>query len=371
LVDIILKNIRKTFGEVIAVDSVSLKIYDREYLTLLGPSGCGKTTTLRIIAGLERATSGELLFGDEKIGHDIPPEDRNIGMVFQHFEIFPFLDVWDNVAYSCRVRGLDKIETEDRVSRYIKLVNLGQHGDKFPYQLTAPQLQRIGIARALATGSKILLLDEPLGSLDQRYRDEFRIEMRKLVKELNITAIHVTHDQDEAMMISDRIAVMRQGRILQVGAPGQLYIEPNSIFVANFIGESNFLEGEIRSIKGNARIRLHGGGPNIHSSDTQGFNRRDRVVASIRKEFVGIKEFTDSITEKKNIIKGKVNNIAFLGSYLRITVQLRNGDLIEAKIVYPPEFKIEENMVVGVKMHPDNLLLFPYPKDLDYELALE
>ncbi|MBD3230367.1 MAG: TOBE domain-containing protein, partial [Candidatus Lokiarchaeota archaeon] len=257
------------------------------------------------------------------------------------------------------------------VSRYIKLVNLGQHADEFPYQLTAPQLQRIGIARALATGSKVLLLDEPLGSLDQRYRDEFRIEMRKLIKELNITAIHVTHDQDEAMMISDRIAVMRQGRILQVGKPGDLYIKPNSIFVANFIGESNFLEGEIKSVKENARIKLHGGGPNIYSAHIKEFNRRDRVVASIRKEFVKIKKYNYSISKDKNIIKGKVNNITFLGSYLRITIQLNNGDLIEAKVVYPPQFKIEEDMRIGIKMHPDNLLLFPYPKNLDHELALE
>ena len=173
MVDIILKNIKKSFGNVQAVRGVSLKVYDGEYLTLLGPSGCGKTTTLRIIAGLEKADSGELYFGDKKIDFEITPEERNIGMVFQHFEIFPFLDVWDNISYPCKVKGLNPKETEEIVTKYIKLVNLEKYVDKFPYELTAPQLQRVGIARALATGAKILLLDEPLGALDQRYRDEF------------------------------------------------------------------------------------------------------------------------------------------------------------------------------------------------------
>ena len=374
MVDIILRDIKKSFGKVQAVRGVSLKVYDGEYLTLLGPSGCGKTTTLRIIAGLIKADSGELYFGDKKIDHHIPPEERNIGMVFQHFEIFPFLDVWDNVSYPCKVKGIDKKELEERVSTYIRLVNLEKYVDRYPYELTAPQLQRIGIARALATGSDILLLDEPLGALDQRYRDEFRIELRKLIKKLGITAIHVTHDQDEAMMISDRIAVMRKGKILQVGTPGDLYIRPNSIFVANFIGESNFMEGEIESINKVTCIKLHGGGPRIYSSNKK-FNLRDRVICSIRKEFVKIKNIDNYLDEKKidseKLIKGKVINIAFLGSYLRVNVELSNGDIIESKIIYPPKFELKVGSEVYIKMHPDNVLLFQYPKDLDYELALE
>jgi len=371
LVDIILKNIRKSFGPVQAVKDVSLKVYDGEYLTLLGPSGCGKTTTLRIIAGLETADSGEIYFDDKKIDHTVPPEERNIGMVFQHFEIFPFLDVWDNVAYSCKVRGISKEETEERVRRYIKLVNLEKYINNFPLELTAPQLQRVGIARALTTGSRILLLDEPLGALDQRYRDEFRIEMRKLVKKLRITAIHVTHDQDEAMMISDRIAVMRQGKILQVGTPGELYIKPKSIFIANFIGESNFLEGEVISIDKFTKVQLHGGGPYIYSRNKK-FNRRDRVIGSIRKEFVKIKMFNEENKQKDpNLISSKITHIAFLGAFLRVSLQLINGDIIEARMVYPPKFDLEVGMIVYIKMYPDNMLLFPYPKNLEFELALE
>ncbi|MHC1590989.1 MAG: ABC transporter ATP-binding protein, partial [Candidatus Helarchaeales archaeon] len=214
-----LVNVKKIFDKkIVAVDGVNLEVFDKEYLTILGPSGCGKTTTFRIIAGLEQQTSGKVYFDGKEVS-DLPPEDRGIGMVFQHFEIFPHLDVWDNVAYSLKIRNFPRSEIESQVLNALEMVDMIEKAGEFPRDLSAPELQRVGIARAIATRSKLLLFDEPLGSLDQRYRDEFRVELRKIVKKLECTAIHVTHDQDEAMMISDRIAVMRQGKILQVGTP--------------------------------------------------------------------------------------------------------------------------------------------------------
>ncbi len=366
---IVIKDIRKTYdkGRVIANDDIDLEIYDKEYLTLLGPSGCGKTTLLRIIAGLAEPDSGEIYFNG-KLLTDIPPEDRDIGMVFQHFEIFPFLDVWDNVAYSGRVNKWKKDKIEDETLKALKMVNLTNRAGDFPEELSDPELQRVGIARALATGSKLLLLDEPLGALDQRYRDEFRHELRKLVNDLGLTAIHVTHDQDEAMMISDRIAVMRKGIIFQVGTPSELYVKPNCIFVANFIGESNFLEGEISEINNShSIITLRSDGPKVISANTK-YKIGQRVVLSIRKELIKIKPIDKG---NQYTTEAVIKEITFLGSYLRLNCELANGDFVEVKVTYPTKFPIKVEDKILLKMHPKNLLTFEYPPVLADELALE
>lgn len=366
---IIIKNLRKTYskGKVIANDNINLEIFENEYLALLGPSGCGKTTLLRLIAGLEEPDSGEILFNDKNIAN-IPAEDRNVGMVFQHFEIFPFMDIWDNVSFSGKIRKLDEDKIEENTIKALQMVNLLHRIDDYPDELSAPELQRVGIARAIATGSKILLLDEPLGALDQRYRDEFRHELRKLVKDLGLIAVHVTHDQDEAMMISDRIAVMRKGIILQVGAPSELYMRPNCIFVANFIGEANFLDGEVLNVKDNlSEIKLRAEGPTIFSSNTN-YEIGQRVVLNIRKELVKI---IPKQSDEPYITEATIKNISFLGSYLKIQCEIANEDIVEAKVTYPPKFPIKVSDVIQIKMHPENLLLFEYPADLSYELALE
>ncbi|MHA1300115.1 MAG: ABC transporter ATP-binding protein [Candidatus Helarchaeota archaeon] len=366
---IIIKNIRKTYdkGRVVANDDIDLEVYDKEYLTLLGPSGCGKTTLLRLIARLIEPDSGEIYF-DGKLVTKIPPEDRDIGMVFQHFEIFPFMDVWDNVAYSGRVKKWSENKIEDETIKALKMVNLLHRAEDFPDDLSDPELQRVGIARALASGSKLLLLDEPLGALDQRYRDEFRQDLRRLVNEFGLTAIHVTHDQDEAMMISDRIAVMRKGVIFQVGTPSDLYVRPNSIFVANFIGESNFLDGEIINIKDEgSEIVLRANGPRIITKNKD-FKIGQRVITSIRKELVKIMPRN---IENPYAIEAKIVDIAFLGSYLRLHCELHNGDRIEAKVTYPTKFPVNKSDIIQLKLHPENLLAFKYPADLEYELALE
>ncbi|MHA1379746.1 MAG: ABC transporter ATP-binding protein [Candidatus Helarchaeota archaeon] len=366
---IVVKNIRKTYdkGRVVANDDIDLEIYDKEYMTLLGPSGCGKTTLLRLIAGLIEPDSGEIYFND-KLVSDIPPEDRNIGMVFQHFEIFPFMDVWDNVAYSGKVKKWPNNKIDNETAKALEMVKLLNRAGDYPEELSDPELQRVGIARALASGSNLLLLDEPLGSLDQRYRDEFREDLRALVKNLGLTAIHVTHDQDEAMMISDRIAVMRKGIILQVGTPSDLYVKPNSIFVANFIGESNFLEGEITDIKDEgSEIMLRQKGPKIISQNKK-YKIGQRVVTSIRKELVKIAPIT---SEHSYAVKAKVEDIEFFGSFIRLNCKISNGDKIEAKVTYPTKFPVKKSDNILLIMHPENILSFSYPKDLDFELALE
>ncbi|NHI91264.1 MAG: ABC transporter ATP-binding protein [Candidatus Lokiarchaeota archaeon] len=334
---------------------------------MLGPSGCGKTTTLRAIAGLNDIDEGEIYFDDKPI-QNIAIEKRNIGMVFQHFEIFPNMDVWDNISFSGKIKNWSQKKIENETLNALKLVNLIDKAGFFPEELSGPELQRVGIARAIASGSKILLLDEPLGALDQRYRDEFRIDLRKLIKKIGYTAIHVTHDQDEAMMISDKIAVMRKGQMLQVGTPNDLYTRPNSIFVANFIGESNFFVGYIEKKDDNeSRITLRSSDQKIYSINTK-FEELYRVVACIRKELVKILPIDK---EDNYSIIGTVKKTAFLGSYLRIFLELDNGETLEAKVTYPPKFDIKEGNQVKIKMHPENVLLYEYPDNLEYELALE
>ena len=256
-----LNNVVKTFdkGRIIAVDHVNLTVRDKEYLTLLGPSGCGKTTTLRMIAGLELPDEGEISIGEKRVS-DLPPEYRDIGYVFQEYALFPHMDVWNNVTYGPRVKGWDEKKSNKIGREMLELVRLFERTDAFPSELSGGMKQRVALARALSSGSKLLLLDEPLGALDARIRTDLRYEIRKLVKDLQLTAIHVTHDQAEAMAISDRIAVMRKGKIMQVGTPQELYLNPQHIFVANFVGESNFLEGYVADRVGHKlTVELRGG----------------------------------------------------------------------------------------------------------------
>lgn len=208
--DVRIINVSKKFGKIVAVDNVSLHIHEKEYFSLLGPSGCGKTTLLRLIAGLIQPDKGEIYFGDKPVG-DMPPEDRDIGFVFQTFALFPHMTVWDNVTYGPRVKGFDMKKAGTIGHEVLEMVKLHERLDALPSELSGGMMQRTAVARALAAGAKILLLDEPLGQLDAKVRNEIRYEIRRMAKDLELTAIHVTHDQAEAMSISDRIAVMRKG----------------------------------------------------------------------------------------------------------------------------------------------------------------
>src|SRR5256714_1295608 len=241
--------VARTFGTVRAVDNVSIAVRDGEFFTLLGPSGCGKTTLLRMVAGFCELDTGRILFGEERID-TLPPHKRNTGMVFQNYAVFPNLTVGGNVAYGLRARSVRVEESRERVERALKLVQLDGYGERWPHQLSGGQLQRVAIARAIVIEPHVLLLDEPLSNLDAKLRVEMRSEIRRLQKLLGITVLYVTHDQEEALAISDRIAVMRAGCVEQIASPRAIYEQPATPFVASFVGTTNLLDGMIGSRDG-------------------------------------------------------------------------------------------------------------------------
>src|SRR3954452_5478189 len=246
LASIGIDRVSRSFGAVRAVDDISITIADGEFFTLLGPSGCGKTTLLRMVAGFAELESGEVRFGEQRID-TLPPHKRNSGMVFQNYAVFPNLTVGGNVAYGLRARSVPSQETRERVTRALKLVQLEGFAERWPHQLSGGQLQRVAIARAIVIEPHVLLLDEPLSNLDAKLRVEMRGEIRRLQKLLGITVLYVTHDQEEALAISDRIAVMRAGRVEQIASPRDIYERPATPFVASFVGTTNLLDGVIHA----------------------------------------------------------------------------------------------------------------------------
>jgi iron(III) transport system ATP-binding protein len=369
LPEVKLKDVVRTFdkGRITAVNHVSLTVHDGEYLTLLGPSGCGKTTTLRMIAGLQLPSAGEISIG-ERLVSDLPPEYRDIGYVFQEYALFPHMDVWNNVTYGPRVKGWDE-EKSERIGReMLELVRLFERTDAYPAELSGGMRQRVALARALSSGSKLLLLDEPLGALDARIRTDLRYEIRKLVKDLKLTAIHVTHDQAEAMAISDRIAVMRKGKILQVGTPQELYLNPRHIFVANFVGESNFLEGHI-TCRNQREVTVELRGQICVTSFNGDHKEGEKVVVGVRPEVLSLKK---GYHKGANSISGDIEGFRFEGNNVRYEVRLKNDDLV---VVVRPALTAEWLEVgehITVTFPAEKSFVFSYPdKGLSAELALE
>ncbi|MBS7615711.1 ABC transporter ATP-binding protein [Candidatus Bathyarchaeota archaeon] len=364
-----LVNVSKKFGKIMAVDNVSLQIHDKEYFSILGPSGCGKTTLLRLIAGLIQPDDGEIYIGDRLV-NNVPPEDRDIGFVFQTFALFPHMNAWENVTYGPRVKGFDMQKAERIGHEVLEMVKLHERLDAFPNELSGGMMQRIAVARALAAGAKLLLLDEPLGHLDAKVRNELRYEIRRMAKDLELTAIHVTHDQSEAMAISDRIAVMKKGKVLQVGTPQELYMNPQSIFVANFIGGANFLEGYIMETRDkNAVIELRGG-LRVQALK-KGIDRGERVVLAVKPETFII-ERDRGKKKSENSVSGVIERVAFEGTNIRYEVRLENQDLV---VVVTPSlacewFNIGEKVILSFQ--PESAHLFVYPETgLREEMAVE
>ena len=317
-----IRNLSKVFrskhDRVQALDDVSLGIREGELFTLLGPSGCGKTTTLRCIAGFEKPTDGAIDF----LGQDftsIPPFRRNIGMVFQSYALFPHMSIYENVAYGLRIRKLSRREIEDRVKRIIQLVGLETTQKRKPSELSGGQQQRIALARALVYDPQLLLLDEPLSNLDAKLRVYMREEIRRIQQQARVTTIYVTHDQEEALSISDRIAVMHAGRVSQVGSPDEIYENPSSIRVADFIGQANFLECGVR--RNGAPVLIFRSNEEISLRDSSGgireFGEREGILF-VRPEQMEVAAAPDH----PNTIKGEVKVILYLGSVVRYYVEI-------------------------------------------------
>jgi ABC-type Fe3+/spermidine/putrescine transport system ATPase subunit len=365
--DVRIVNVSKKFGKIVAVDNVSLHIHEKEYFSLLGPSGCGKTTLLRLVAGLIQPDKGEIYIGDRLV-NDVPPEDRDIGFVFQTFALFPHLDVWDNVIYGPRVKGFDMKKAGTIGHEVLEMVKLHERLEALPSELSGGMMQRTAVARALAAGAKLLLLDEPLGQLDAKVRNELRYDIRKMVKDLQLTAIHVTHDQSEAMSISDRIAVIRKGRVQQVGSPEELYMSPQSVFVAHFIGESNFLEGYVLKANGKETTVELRGGLKVHAVDKD-MEKGQRVVLAIRPETFTVEKSTG---EEENAISGVIERTTFEGTNIRYEIRLENQDLI---VITRPSmigewFNIGEKVTVNFPREKTHVFMYP-ETGLKEETAVE
>jgi spermidine/putrescine transport system ATP-binding protein len=324
-----LRHLSKRFGDFSAVDDLSLEIAAGEFLTLLGASGSGKTTTLRMIAGFEPPTAGEIFMAGTPIGA-LPPFKRDINTVFQHYALFPHMSVRENISYGLRMRGVPAAEREERVTRALEMVQLGELGRRAPRQLSGGQQQRVALARALVNQPRVLLLDEPLGALDLKLRKEMQLELKHLQSHLGITFVYVTHDQEEALTMSDRIVLMRQGRIAQIGAPRDLYDRPASRYVADFIGETNLLPGVVAE-SGDGMVVLRAAGTTLRALSDTPLAPGAEAWLTVRPEAI---ELTDSEVTRHgwNRVAGTVREAVYAGSTLRVHVALESGQRLVAHV---------------------------------------
>jgi len=355
-----LVNVTKRFGKTSAINSLDLEIDDGEYLCVLGPTGSGKTTLLRLIAGIIQPDEGEI-FIDGELVNDIAPQERNTAYVPQDYALFPHLRVIENVAFGPISRGFSSEEAYAASMRLLEMTRLAWRASSLPNELSGGMQQRLALARGLASNASLLLLDEPLGALDARLRVELRYKLRDLAKNRGLTAIHVTHDQEEAMVVGDRIAVLRNGQIRQVSIPFTLYNEPKSIFVADFVGGANFLEGFIaeRDQHGSWVQLRHGLVLRIRET---GYSPGERVVLAAREEMTEVIRRTKR-KEEINIYAGTVESTAFLGNSLVYEVLLENGDLVNSRVpVYLDKKRISRGDRVYVRLKPGSVRTYLYPQ---------
>ena len=323
-----LQSLTKKFGKVVAVDEISLHVDEGEFLTLLGPSGSGKTTTLMMIAGFELPTAGKIFIRGKDVMM-VPPHERNIGMVFQNYALFPHMTVSNNVAFPLKMRKLSKKEITQRVGRVLEIVKLPGFENRLPRQLSGGQQQRVALARALVYDPPLLLMDEPLGALDKKLREHMQIEIRNLQRELRITSLYVTHDQQEALTMSDRIAVFDQGKIQQVGTPDELYEKPSNPFVADFIGESNFITGHIVGLEDDSAIMTSEDREiEIPCPRTSGLVIEQKVQLVIRPEKI---RFVEPSFNPLVRVDGVVEELIYSGEVRRYTIRISHEQTIDLK----------------------------------------
>ena len=331
-------NLVKRYGQTAAVDKATITADKGEFVTILGPSGCGKSTTLRMIAGLITPDEGKILF-DGKDVTDIPPEKRNIGFVFQKVALFPHMNVYKNIAFGLQMRKYPKNEIRRRVNEVLQLVRMGGFEERMPSQLSGGQAQRVEIARVLATDPAVLLFDEPLSNIDAKLRDELKYEIRRIQRETGKTMIYVTHDQGEAFAISDKIYVMNNGKIEQVGTPLELYTDPKTPFVASFIGSSNFIEARVVSYQPESGTTLlEVGSVMLKVRGQPNFKEGSKVIVSLRPEDIYIIDESRQ-AEFLNVFKGKVESVTFVGTFVRANIDV-DGLLLKVDVHGDDRFRV-------------------------------
>ncbi len=349
-----LEGVTRTYGAVRAVDDVSLTVNEGEFFTLLGPSGCGKTTLLRMIAGFTDVEHGSIWFGGQRIDR-VPAHRRNTGMVFQSYAVFPNLTAADNVAYGLRARKVGRAETEARVARALASVRLGALGGRWPHELSGGQLQRVAIARSLVIEPAVLLFDEPLSNLDAQLRTHMRVEIRQLQQQLGLTAVYVTHDQEEALAISDRIAVIRAGRVEQVGPPEAIYRTPGTAFVAEFMGSTNMLPGQVEWVDG-AEMRVRAGGAAFHVRRAAGAVG-ERVLLSVRPETMRVLEReADGPAVSATLVLRE-----FLGPTLRLHAVLPDGTALRVAALGGEDIRSGTGGALLLGYDPAQIIVYPAP----------
>jgi len=348
-----IRNLTKYFGNVIACDHIDIDVKDGEFLALLGPSGCGKTTTLRCIAGLETPEEGDIFIGDLRV-NDLEPKDRDIAMVFQNIALYPHMKAFDNMAFSLKMRGIPKSERHERVLDAAKMLQIEELLYRKPDQMSGGQQQRVALARAIVRKPKLFLMDEPLSNLDALVRREIRTEIKRLQRKIGTTTIYVTHDQEEAMTISDRILVMRDGKVQQIGPPMEIYNHPSNKWVGSFVGSPkiNFYEGSIIEKKEKMILELEWGNISLPTNICQSLKdnlKSQEVVIGFRPQIVKI------VKEGKAIGKAEVDILEPLGSEILVHLKLGN-DVCRALV--PIDTMITEGEVVGIDLDLQRILIF-------------
>ena len=324
------KNVSKRFGTFTAIDNLTLNIYTREFFALLGPSGCGKTTLMRMLAGFEDPTEGQILLGGQNIA-GVPPNKRPVNMMFQSYALFPHLSVWDNIAFGLRRSDMHKDQIGPRVEEMLRLTRMEKFARRKPHQISGGQRQRVALARSLAKAPKLLLLDEPLGALDKKLRNDTQFELMDIQEKTGTTFVIVTHDQEEAMTVASRVAVMDHGKIIQVATPAGIYETPNSVYVADFIGDVNLIEGSATpGTDGSVEIGYAEGVAPIKAKTTTDIHKDQKVWFAIRPEKIIVG--TEPDPDRVNQLHGKIEDIGYLGNVSTYHVRLNTGELMSAQM---------------------------------------